>query len=222
MPEDLLHKAFDWMYTKFKEKKRKGTGVPYFCHLAACLQCVAAYGGQEHARIGAILHDSVEDVGVTLEEIAAEFGPQMATLIDRLTEDKSLHWRDRKEKIFENARTRCQAFAIVLMADKIDNLRGHVRQWAPGVSGDYWSTFNAGFADQVWFHQQLLRALYANDRVRTASEYPELRTDDALCELLDVFDQFRAGQLWTPDGLVGAPVGRLWLTQNLWSEGAAS
>lgn len=169
-------------------KKRKGSGAPYECHLLGVLGIVAGYGGGPNIQAAAVLHDVVEDCGVSLAEIEARFSPVVAKLVSHVTEDKSLPWLQRKLKIADLAGVRCQAVGLLLMADKIDNLRAFARE--SGGSDDYWRRFQMGFEQQKEWHFRLLTSLAANPRITGETEYPELRTRAALLELCEAYDTF--------------------------------
>lgn len=72
--------------TAHGEQKRKYTGAPYITHPLEVAALVAGAGGHEDMIIATILHDVVEDTPVQLEEIAARFGPNVAKLVDELTD----------------------------------------------------------------------------------------------------------------------------------------
>jgi (p)ppGpp synthase/HD superfamily hydrolase len=72
---------------------RKYTGRPYVEHVIAVSAIVAAYGGDQNQIVAALLHDTVEDTDTTLEQITELFGPDVAKLVEELTNvyDKSAY-----------------------------------------------------------------------------------------------------------------------------------
>jgi hypothetical protein len=90
------------------------------------------------------------------------------------------------------------------MADKLDTLLALTRQ--EHGSADFWARSHAGFADQLWFHQHLVRALRSNRQVAQEADDPALRTAGLLDELTAALERFRGGQVWTPDGLRQGPL----------------
>jgi hypothetical protein len=133
--------------------------------------------------------------------IVAGYGGREVTQV-KLTEDKSRSWGERKLATIDLARRCCQGVAIVLIADKIDDMNASCREaFEPG----YWEKFNAGWERQMWFHQELLIALRSNSRLNgEAPEYLDLRTWKAIEELQRSFDFFRGGSQWTAEGTVFA------------------
>eukprot|EP01035_Chromulina_nebulosa_P035779 gene35779-48116_t len=75
------------------DQRRKGVAQePYLNHLleVASLVCTATDGDDPDLVIAALLHDAVEDAGVTRAEIAAQFGERVAGIVMEVTDDKSL------------------------------------------------------------------------------------------------------------------------------------
>jgi hypothetical protein len=131
--------------------------------------------------------------------VVAEFGHPVASIVAQVSEDTRLPWRQRKQEICDVAGRCGQATGLALLADKLDTLLalGRAQHGSPG----YWSQFHAGFADQLWFHQGLVRALRGNPRLRDDLEDPGLRTGQLIQELIVALNRFRQGNVWTPDGV---------------------
>jgi guanosine-3',5'-bis(diphosphate) 3'-pyrophosphohydrolase len=73
--------------------------------------------------MAALLHDTIEDVGVTREEIAQRFGADVADLVVEVTDDKSLPKKERKRLQIVNAPKKSVRAQLIKLADKISNLR---------------------------------------------------------------------------------------------------
>ena len=73
---------------KHKGQVRKISGLPYFTHPEAVAMRVKELGGSEDSIAAAYLHDVVEDTNATLDEIAKNFTPHIASLVAELTSDK--------------------------------------------------------------------------------------------------------------------------------------
>jgi (p)ppGpp synthase/HD superfamily hydrolase len=107
-------------------QRRKGSAQePYINHLVEVANLVAAAtnGTEPNAVIAALLHDAVEDQGVTAEMIASEFGNQVADIVIEVTDDKSLPKAERKRKQIENAPKKSREAKLIKLADKISNVR---------------------------------------------------------------------------------------------------
>jgi hypothetical protein len=178
-----------------KGKVRKGNGAPYSCHLGSVVATVASYGGGENTQLAAAFHDAVEDCAVTLDQIEKFTNPQVTNIVRKLSEDKSLPWKQRKQSVVDLAGKCCQGVGIVLVSDKIDNITCMIREM-PFVGTDawdvYWKQFNAGYKDQAWFFSALCDALWNNDRLMSKPEYPELATGLAVTEFEGLVAHFLA------------------------------
>ena len=121
----LLAKALDFAARKHVHQRRKGESrEPYINHLAQVSRLLAeATGGADAALIAAgLLHDAIEDTDVTLAEIEAEFGSDIAALVAEVTDDKSLAWDERKRLQVEHAATKSKRAKMLKLADLTSNL----------------------------------------------------------------------------------------------------
>jgi guanosine-3',5'-bis(diphosphate) 3'-pyrophosphohydrolase len=83
--KELLRTAFEMAVDAHKTMRRK-SGEPYIFHpLAVARICVEEIGLGVRSSICSLLHDTVEDTDLTLEDIEREFGSEIARIIDGLT-----------------------------------------------------------------------------------------------------------------------------------------
>jgi GTP pyrophosphokinase len=83
--KDLIRRAFEMSAEAHKTMRRK-SGEPYVLHpLAVAKVCVEEIGLGVRSTICALMHDTVEDTDVTLEDIEREFGNEIARIVDGLT-----------------------------------------------------------------------------------------------------------------------------------------
>jgi guanosine-3',5'-bis(diphosphate) 3'-pyrophosphohydrolase len=104
---------------------RKGdTSEPYINHPLEVANLLANVGGVEDldVLIAAILHDTVEDVGVKKEEIVTRFGDRVAGIVTEVTDDKSLPNEERKRLQIEHAPHLSPEAKLVKLGDKISNI----------------------------------------------------------------------------------------------------
>jgi (p)ppGpp synthase/HD superfamily hydrolase len=85
---DLVTRAREFAQTAHRKKdhRRKYSGEPYEVHLIAVAALVASVTQDERTIAAAYLHDVVEDTDVTLDEVSAAFGPEIAELVENLTD----------------------------------------------------------------------------------------------------------------------------------------
>jgi GTP diphosphokinase / guanosine-3',5'-bis(diphosphate) 3'-diphosphatase len=83
--KDLLRVAFEMSVDAHKTMRRK-SGEPYILHpLAVAKICVEEIGLGVRSTICSLLHDTVEDTDISLEDIEREFGQEIARIVDGLT-----------------------------------------------------------------------------------------------------------------------------------------
>jgi GTP diphosphokinase / guanosine-3',5'-bis(diphosphate) 3'-diphosphatase len=83
--KELIRSAFEMAADAHKTMRRK-SGEPYILHpLAVARICSEEIGLGVRSTICALLHDTVEDTDITLEDIEREFGGEIARIVDGLT-----------------------------------------------------------------------------------------------------------------------------------------
>ncbi len=86
---DLIEHAYERARTAH-EGQQRNSGEPYITHCLAVAQILADMGMDSTTIAAGLLHDVVEDTGVTREDIEEEFGPKIAQLVDGVTKLKQL------------------------------------------------------------------------------------------------------------------------------------
>ena len=126
-PDQAVLKAAHFAAQKHAGQRRKGTAAePYINHLLEVAELVSSALAEPDIDlvIAALLHDTVEDTGVTKEVLVEAFGSDVADLVMEVTDEKSLPKAERKRlQIVQASQISVRAQAIKL-ADKISNLRG--------------------------------------------------------------------------------------------------
>jgi len=83
--KDLLRIAFEMAADAHKTMRRK-SGEPYILHpIAVAKICVEEIGLGIRSTICSLLHDTIEDTDITLEDVQREFGSEIAKIVDGLT-----------------------------------------------------------------------------------------------------------------------------------------
>ncbi len=107
----------------------RNSGEPYITHpIAVATQC-AEWKLDAQALMAALLHDSMEDCGVTKTELIERFGSPVAELVDGLTKLDKLHFNTREENQAESFRKMLLAMArdvrviLIKLADRTHNMR---------------------------------------------------------------------------------------------------
>ena len=115
-----------------------------------------------------LLHDTVEDTDVDIDDIQLAFGDRVSTLVANHTENKRLSWRERKQHTIDTVKVADRDTRLLIMADKVSNLRSMLSDYSR-VGEQLWERFNASKEEQSWYNSELQDAL--ND----------LQFDDAAC-----------------------------------------
>ena len=122
---DIL-RAARFAAEKHAAQTRKGAAAePYVNHLLEVAELVSGALTEPDTNlvIAALLHDTVEDTGVTNEELVRGFGSDVAALVLEVTDDKSLPKAERKRLQIVNAPQQSVRAQMIKLADKISNLR---------------------------------------------------------------------------------------------------
>ena len=122
----LLFKALAFASEKHRNQRRKDADAsPYINHPIALANVLANEAGVNDTDVlcAAILHDTVEDTETSYDELVSTFGLKIADIVMEVTDDKSLHWTERKEAQVNHAPHISREAKLVKLADKICNLR---------------------------------------------------------------------------------------------------
>ena len=166
-----------------RDQLRKGTDLPYIAHPVHVSIILMRHGFGEDLAIAGLLHDVVEDTDISLVTIAAEFGDEVARLVDMVSETKSaegveLPWEQRKAEKLAHLRSAGPDVAALKAADAIHNARSiaaDVRDVGPAV----WARFKRGPEPTLGYYHAILDGIRA--KLGTHPIVGEL--EDAVAEL---------------------------------------
>src|SRR5215469_7703335 len=111
------------------EGQRRASGESYIEHPLAVAGILAELEMDRHTIAAALLHDVVEDTSITSEQVAAEFGEEIATLVDGVTKLTRIPYQSKEDAQVENLRKMFMAMArdirviIIKLADRLHNMR---------------------------------------------------------------------------------------------------
>jgi len=111
------------------EGQVRRSGDPYIQHPLAVARILADLGLDDITLSAALLHDSVEDTGVTLEEVAAEFGDDVAAIVDGVTKLDRVSFDSKEAQQAATMRKMLVAMAkdirvlLIKLADRLHNMR---------------------------------------------------------------------------------------------------
>jgi (p)ppGpp synthase/HD superfamily hydrolase len=121
---NLVQKAKEFATCAHEGQVRKYTGVPYILHPVEVMEIVQTVKHDDTMLAAALLHDVVEDTDCTLDDIRAEFGETVASLVADLTDVSKLsdgNRQTRKAKDREHSAGASASAQTVKLADLISN-----------------------------------------------------------------------------------------------------
>src|SRR6266702_2258951 len=120
----LLLEAIAFAARAHQGQLRKDQRTPYVSHVFRVCLIVRQVFGVDDASVltAAVLHDTIEDTTIDFDDIAKEFGPEIAGWVSALSKDKRLH-EDPREKAYEAQLAQAPwQVKICKLADIYDNL----------------------------------------------------------------------------------------------------
>jgi guanosine-3',5'-bis(diphosphate) 3'-pyrophosphohydrolase len=123
-----LMRVYD-MANRAHEGQRRASGESYIEHPLAVAGILADLEMDRQTIAAALLHDVVEDTSITTEQVAGEFGEEIANLVDGVTKLTRIPYQSKEEAQVENLRKMFMAMAkdirviIIKLADRLHNMR---------------------------------------------------------------------------------------------------
>jgi GTP diphosphokinase / guanosine-3',5'-bis(diphosphate) 3'-diphosphatase len=126
--KELVRRAFEMAADAHKTMRRK-SGEPYIFHpMAVAMICVEEIGLGVRSTICALLHDTVEDTDITLEDVEREFGHEISRIVDGLTKISNVMDNNTSQQA-ENFKkilltlTDDPRVILIKLADRLHNMR---------------------------------------------------------------------------------------------------
>src|ERR1700734_3553110 len=125
---DIIRKAWAFCLQQHEGQKR-ASGEPYIIHPLEVAQVLAELKMDSTAIAAGLLHDAVEDTDVTSEEIAKQFGDQVAHIVEGVTKLDKIKFANREDHQAENIRKMLLGMVtdvrvvIIKLADRLHNMR---------------------------------------------------------------------------------------------------
>ena len=130
--------ALSWAAELHSQQRRKAKDVPYISHLIAVSALLWEDGGEEPLAIAALLHDAIEDCGVSQQQIAQRFGERVGQIVAECTDTSDAVAADGEKEPWLLRKSRTIAHLP------------HAHR-APGM----WGRFNAGLDGTAWYLHSL-------------------------------------------------------------------
>ncbi len=161
----ILDKAIIFAVKSHAGTERRGKSFPYIVHPMEAVEIVATITSDQELLAAAILHDTVEDTDVTIEQIRTEFGERIASIVAAETDKKEKgksnesNWRKRKQDAINRIATAPMDVKIVAMGDKLSNMRAIARDYS-AIGDKLWEIFHSkDKKDHEWHYRGLADSL---------------------------------------------------------------
>src|SRR5215831_8379027 len=124
----LIRKAWEFCVQHHKGQMR-ASGEPYVIHPLEVAEVLAEMKLDATAIAAGLLHDAVEDTPATSEQIEADFGDQVAHIVDGVTKIDKIQFANREDRQAENVRKMLLAMVtdvrvvLIKLADRLHNMR---------------------------------------------------------------------------------------------------
>ena len=162
---ELLDRAIVFAVKSHANTERRGKGYPYIVHPLEAVEIVATMTPDQELLAAAALHDTVEDTEVTVEQLRAEFGERIASLVadesdvmpEGMTEEDS--WHQRKQAAIDRLSRASHDAKMVALGDKLSNMRAIARDYDE-IGEALWNRFHTNDPkEHEWHYRGLADAL---------------------------------------------------------------
>ena len=155
----MVKKAAEFARKVHEGKLRKCSMVPYIVHPFEAAVIVSGMTDDPEVISAALLHDVIEDAGISYEELKMQFGSRVADLVLAESEDKSRTWKERKSATIEKLRSAGRAEKLICLGDKLSNLRSTAADML--LRGDgVWQKFRVTDKNEhAWYYRGVFEQL---------------------------------------------------------------
>lgn len=162
----FLDKAIEFAVKAHSSSERRGKGFPYVVHPLEAMSIVATITPDQELLAAAVLHDTVEDTNITVDDIRREFGDRVASLVEAesdkfikgLSEEDS--WHDRKQAAIDRIANAPYDAKIVALGDKLSNMRAIWRDYEE-QGDELWNIFHVkDKAEHEWHYRGLVHSMF--------------------------------------------------------------
>jgi GTP diphosphokinase / guanosine-3',5'-bis(diphosphate) 3'-diphosphatase len=125
---ELIRKAWEFC-VQHHQGQLRASGEPYIIHPLEVAEVLAEMKLDATAIAAGLLHDAVEDTPATSEQIEADFGDQVAHIVDGVTKIDKIQFANREDRQAENVRKMLLAMVtdvrvvLIKLADRLHNMR---------------------------------------------------------------------------------------------------
>ena len=164
MMRDLVSEAIVFSTMAHDGMRRRKSDAPYILHPMEVAVIVGTMTDSQEVIAAGVLHDVVEDAGISIDEIGEKFGARVMELVASETENKREElppeetWKIRKEESLEKLRATNDIDVLRLwIGDKLSNIRAIYSDYL--IEGDaIWDKFHqSDIKVQAWYYRSIMK-----------------------------------------------------------------
>ena len=177
----VIDNAIHFVTDAMSGRVRKVSGTPAVFHALEAGIIASSLTNDSEIIAAALLHDVIEDCGVTEETVRISFGERVTELVLGETEDKRIGvppdktWRVRKEEAIAKLQsTQDEGIKILFLSDKLSNMRS-IAAGKKAQGAELWQSFNQKDPkEHEWYYRSVADALYGLQDTPAWKEYDRL------------------------------------------------
>ena len=161
---ELVSEAIAFAVKAHDGMRRRKSDAPYVLHPMEVGAIIGTMTDKQEVIAAGVLHDVVEDAGITIDEVGEKFGKRVMELVSAETENKREEcppedtWRIRKEESLEKLKSTNDIDVLMLwLGDKLSNIRAVYRDFL--VEGNaVWNKFHqSDVSAQAWYYRSIMK-----------------------------------------------------------------
>ena len=180
MDTSILDRAIVFAVNAHQGTERRGKGFPYIVHPLEAVEIVATMTTDQELLAAAVLHDTVEDTDVTLDDIRHEFGERVAKLVEEESDvfidgvSEADSWHERKQAAIDRLAQASRDAKMVALGDKLSNARIIYRDFVQ-KGDELWNIFHVtDVKEHEWHYRGLAESLKELEGTFAYSEFTDL------------------------------------------------
>lgn len=159
----LVTEAVIFASQKHDAMLRKGTDLPYIVHPVEVMAIASALTDDPEILAAAVLHDVIEDCGVTEEELSFHFGARVTRLVLSETQlsdgDPFATWDMRKKEAISRIARGGRSVKLIALADKLSNMRAIHRDYDHDSDTMFLRFHQHDKSRHAWYYRSMVSLL---------------------------------------------------------------
>lgn len=160
---ELVSEAIAFAVKAHDGMRRRKSNAPYVLHPMEVAVIVGTMTDDQNVIAAAVLHDVVEDAGITMDEVGEKFGARVKELVSSETENKREDlppeetWLIRKRESLEVLKNTNDIDVLILwLGDKLSNIRSVYHSWKE-EGESVWAKFHQPDPSvQAWYYRSIM------------------------------------------------------------------